>query len=100
MNKHPLKEDKAMNQKMDILICIGTAVGANCIPCFEHLYEKACAAGLTHEEIKGAVALAERVKQGAHKALKACVNELLDEKETLNAGPCDCIAAGTGSCCA
>ncbi|MBU0995860.1 MAG: carboxymuconolactone decarboxylase family protein [Proteobacteria bacterium] len=52
-----------MTGKQDILICIGAAIGANCIPCFEHLYEKALEQGVTPEEIKNAVDLGERSKK-------------------------------------
>ena len=29
-----------MDQKTEIMVALGVAIGANCIPCFDHLYSK------------------------------------------------------------
>ncbi len=50
------------DEKIVTLICLGAATAANCIPCFEQLYEKAHIAGLTEEEIRCAAKLAAMVK--------------------------------------
>jgi hypothetical protein len=36
-----------MDERTRILICLGSATAANCIPCFEHYYGKAEVAKLT-----------------------------------------------------
>ena len=82
--------------KTEVLICIGAAVGANCIPCFEHLYEKALEVGLTAEEIEMSKNLAAQVKKGAHLALENSINELLGN-ETRYA--MQCSEADSKSCC-
>ena len=69
--------DKNLEEKIEILICLGAATAANCIPCFEHLYEKAHAIGLTVDEIRKAADLAAQVKKGAHFALQNSINELI-----------------------
>ncbi|RLA85766.1 MAG: carboxymuconolactone decarboxylase family protein, partial [Deltaproteobacteria bacterium] len=39
-----------MEERTKLLIALGAATAANCIPCFEHLYYEAGVAGLTSEE--------------------------------------------------
>ena len=56
-------------EKAEVLIAIGAATAANCIPCFEHLYEKAVTSGITASEIKRASEIAGMVKKGAHMAI-------------------------------
>jgi len=92
------------DEKIVTLICLGAATAANCIPCFEHLYEKATHAGLTQEEIRGAAQLASVVKKGAHLALKSSIDELLgtdsETREALPQQPCGCTPAKTTQNCA
>ena len=87
------------DEKIVTLICLGAATAANCIPCFEHLYEKAHQAGLTEREIQGAAQLASMVKKGAHLALKSSIDELLgadfEAHEELPLQPCGCAAQDT-----
>ena len=52
-----------MDEKSKLLICLGAATAANCIPCFEHYFGKAKAGGLKNEEIQEAVDLASQVKK-------------------------------------
>ena len=89
-------EEKSLQVKIETLIAIGAATAANCIPCFEHLYEKAINSGITLAEIKRASDIAEQVKKGAHIALKNSVNELIGIEETHDL-PCNQTA--NKSCC-
>jgi alkylhydroperoxidase/carboxymuconolactone decarboxylase family protein YurZ len=89
--KVPVLEDRIEN-----LIAIGAATAANCIPCFEHLYEKAINSGITLAEIKRASDIAGLVKKGAHIALTNSINELIGIEEAHDL-PCDRIA--NKSCC-
>lgn len=74
-------EKQILEKKTENLIAIGAATAANCIPCFEHLYEKAISSGITLAEIRRASDIAGLVKTGAHTALTNSVNELLGDKE-------------------
>ena len=89
-------EEQVLEDKIENLIAIGAATAANCIPCFEHLYEKAITSGITLAEIKRASDIAGLVKKGAHIALTNSINELIGIKETHNL-PCDQMA--NKSCC-
>ena len=77
-----------MDEKTRLLICLGAATAANCIPCFEHYFGKAKEVGLKFEEIQEAVDLATQVKKGAHLAIKNCINGLMGEVKEYDL-PCD-----------
>ena len=89
-------KEQVLEAKIENLIAIGAATAANCIPCFEHLYEKAIHSGITPAEIKRASDIAALVKKGAHIALTNSVNEFIGIEETHDL-PCDPKASK--SCC-
>ena len=90
-------EELFLEDKIENLIAIGAATAANCIPCFEHLYEKAINSGITIAQIKRASDIAELVKKGAHIALTNSVNELIGIEETQNL-PCEQTAIKSCGC--
>jgi alkylhydroperoxidase/carboxymuconolactone decarboxylase family protein YurZ len=85
-----------MDERTKVLICLGSATAANCIPCFEYYFGKAKEVGLKFEEIQDAVDLASQVKKGAHMAIKNCIDGLMGEEKEY-ALPCDRQASK--SCC-
>jgi len=89
-------DGQMLEEKTEILIAIGAATAANCIPCFEHIYENAITSGVTLAEIKRASDLASQVKKGAHMALTNSINELVGKPET---GDFPCRQAEKRSCC-
>jgi len=76
-----------MEERTKLLVALGAATAANCIPCFEYLYCEAGVAGLTQEEIQEVVALASKVKQGAHLALKNSIHNIMGIEENCDL-PC------------
>ena len=87
--------EQRLSDKIESLIAIGAATATNCIPCFEHLYEKAISAGVTLTEIKRAADIAGQVENGAHIALTNSAYELLGIKEPSHV---DCNTASQKSC--
>ncbi len=85
-----------MDEKSKLLICLGAATAANCIPCFEHYFGKAKAGGLKNEEIQEAVDLASQVKKGAHLAIKNRINDAMGQEKEFDL-PCD--RQTKSSCC-
>jgi alkylhydroperoxidase/carboxymuconolactone decarboxylase family protein YurZ len=85
-----------MEERTRVLICLGAATAANCIPCFEYYFGKAKTVGLSTEEIQEAADLASQVKKGAHMIIKNCINDLMGEEREF-AFPCDKQASK--SCC-
>jgi AhpD family alkylhydroperoxidase len=78
-----------MDEKTKTLISLGASVAANCIPCIEHYYAKADAAGIHSVEIKAAVEIAEKVKNGAGIATKSCIYDIMnDSAPKTHTGKC------------
>ncbi|MBW2427502.1 MAG: hypothetical protein JRF56_00975 [Deltaproteobacteria bacterium] len=70
-------EVQVLQDKFESLNAISAAIAANCISCFEHLYEKAINSGITLAEIKRVLDIAGLDKKGAHQALTNSVNEII-----------------------
>ena len=88
-----------MSNKQDIQIALGAAVAANCIPCFEHLFEKAKEIGLETEEVQHVVKIATKVKNGAHVSLKTNIDDILGvETQDLQESCCGSSAREACSC--
>ncbi len=85
-----------MEERTKILICIGAATAANCIPCFEHFLGKAQEAGLTDEEMQEAVDLACQVKKGSHMALRNGISNVTNREKKY---PMPCENSNDRSCC-
>jgi acyl-coenzyme A synthetase/AMP-(fatty) acid ligase len=87
------KEDRVMDSRTEVLVMLGAAIGANCIPCFDHLYAKATETRLAAADIEKVVELAFKVKNGAGVFLKKAVGECV-KLETASAQGCcdhDCV---------
>ena len=89
-------EEQVSYEKIENLIAIGAATASNCIPCFEHLYEKAISCGITIAEIEWAAEIAAQVKNGAHIALKNRMDIIIGKEETHDL-PCN--KTENKSCC-
>lgn len=89
------KSNTIFDEKTETLIAIGAATACNCIPCFEHLYEKAITCGLAAEQIQRASDIAGQVKKGANTAISKTINELVGNKEILES---HCMQTGNKSC--
>jgi len=85
-----------MDEKTKVLISLGAATAANCVPCFEHYFGKANALGLGTTEIEEAVELASQVKKGAHMAMKGSVSDIMGRGKKYDL---PCSRQSEGSCC-
>ena len=54
-----------MNKRIEEMIALGAAYAVNCQFCMEYHKKKAVEAGLTEEEMRSAIQVAEGVKTGA-----------------------------------
>jgi alkylhydroperoxidase/carboxymuconolactone decarboxylase family protein YurZ len=84
-----------MDKKIEVMVSLGAAIGANCIPCFDYIYAKAKELGLAEAEIHGVVEVAFKVKNGAQMFMKNAVTEMTGEPAEVSQ-PC-CQQAG-GRC--
>ncbi|UCE35315.1 MAG: hypothetical protein JSV55_09930 [Deltaproteobacteria bacterium] len=85
-----------MEERIELLVCLGAATAANCVPCFEYYHAKAAEVGLASQEILKAVELATQVKKGAHMAMKNSVNGIMGQERRYDL-PCTAKAGTT--CC-
>jgi alkylhydroperoxidase/carboxymuconolactone decarboxylase family protein YurZ len=85
-----------MDEKIELLICLGAATAANCVPCFEHYFSKARVAGVEVEQVLKAVELANKVKTGSSIVMRNSITDIMG-----CAGESDRRADGTGehTCC-
>lgn len=83
-----------MDSRTELMVMMGAAIGANCIPCFDHIYAKAREAELGQAEIEKVVKLAFKVKNGAGVFLKRAIAEMTeiesDPGETCCEQTCTC----------
>jgi len=59
-----------MDQKTEVMVSLGAAIGANCIPCFNYIYAKAKESDLEDADIRKSVEVAFKVKNGAQIFMK------------------------------
>jgi 4-carboxymuconolactone decarboxylase len=90
------QEDLVMDQKTEVMVALGAAIGVNCIPCFDHLYSKAKEVKLTDEEVKQVVEIASKVKNGAFMFLKQAIGEVVGEVDNSQQ---PCCEASKSKCC-
>lgn len=74
-----------MNQKMEEMIALGAAYAVNCLVCMEYHSTKAREAGLTEEDLRDAIKIAEGVKAAAAKMTQKNAFSLFGE---VKAGVC------------
>jgi alkylhydroperoxidase/carboxymuconolactone decarboxylase family protein YurZ len=79
---------KTMDEKCRLLIGLGAATAANCVPCFEHYYDKAMAAKLTAEEIQEAVDLGNQMKTGAQMAVRNSISQIMKSDQARETSCC------------
>ncbi len=80
-----------MDEKTKLLVCLGAATAANCIPCFEFYYGKAVAVGLAPEDIQEAAEFAYKIKNNINMLMKNSVmNFTGQEGDALPSDKCTC----------
>lgn len=84
-----------MDEKTKILVSLGAAVAANCVPCFEHFLGKTGPAGLTAEEIQEAAEIADQVRNGARITIMKSIRGIIGGAASLS----PCSSKSDRSCC-
>ena len=91
-----------MDSKTEVMVSLGAAIGANCIPCFDYIYAKAKEVELTDADIERIVEVAFKVKSGAQIFMRNAVADTAGGQGS-NETPCCVTDAGcTGDesgCC-
>ena len=79
-----------MDECTKIHIALGAATAANCDPCFEHYFSKAEKLGIDHESIKETVAIAVKVRGGAHMVMKKAIQRVMKNNDSQIETGCQC----------
>ncbi len=69
-----------MDEKTTLLVCLGAATAANCIPCFEFYYGKAQAAGVAAGDIQEAVECAYKIKNNLNMLMKNSIRNFTGQE--------------------
>ncbi len=85
-----------MDERTKVLICLGAATAANCVPCFEHYFGMTDCLGLTTEEIEEAIDLASQVKKGAHIAMRNGISSIMGQERQYDR---PCSTQPNNACC-
>ena len=85
-----------MDEKTEIMVALGIAIGVNCIPCFDHLYSKSREIKLDDDEVRAIAEIANKVKNGASVFMKNAITETLGDKPTVEQ---PCCSQTSPSCC-
>ena len=86
-----------MDDQSRILICLGSAIAANCVACFQHYHKEAVKAGVAPSDIDAAVKFGSQVKKGAHITLMNAVDQEVGRpgaEQTVS-----CCEPAQSSCC-
>ncbi len=82
-----------MDERTKLLISLGAAVAANCVPCFEHYLARTETSGVTPEEIQEAAKIGDQVKSGARIVMRRSIREIVQPDKT------SCNSQSDGICC-
>ncbi len=69
-----------MDEKTELLICLGAAAATNCVPCFDYYFKKASTAGIPLEDVNVSIELAYKVKTGAGIVMRNSIREITDRE--------------------
>lgn len=99
--KYPTRSELAGYAKLDLnpsiftdavkeLVAIGAAIGSNCEMCFKHHYNEARKLGVSKEDMRLAVEMAEAVKASPARSISELADKYLREPAAQAASPCCC----------
>jgi AhpD family alkylhydroperoxidase len=83
------------------LVAIGAAIASNCEPCFKHHFNEARKLGVSKDDMRLAVEMAQAVKDSPARSVLALADKYLGEPRP-QASPCCCgpeMPARGGKCC-
>jgi acyl-coenzyme A synthetase/AMP-(fatty) acid ligase len=84
-----------MDEKTEIMVALGIAIGVNCVPCFDHLYSKSQEIKLKEDEVRAIAEIASKVKNGASIFMKNTIAEALGDTPTEEQ---PCCSQSNSSC--
>ncbi len=86
-----------MDEKTRLLVCLGAAAAANCIPCFDYYHQKAQACGLAPADVQEAVECAYKIKNNINMLMKNSIRSLTGQEGDVCPLPADKCSPKCGS---
>jgi len=82
-----------LSKEQEELVAVGAAIAANCEPCLKFHFGKGLEAGLSADQLRGAVAVARKVKETPARHILEAAERLLapgglGERKASDAGCC------------
>ena len=69
--------EATLSKEQEELVAIGAAVAANCEPCLKYHLREAAEAGLTDDQLRAAVTVAQKVKETPARLILEAADRLL-----------------------
>ena len=79
--------EATFSKEQEELVAIGAAVAANCEPCLKYHFRKAEEAGLTDDQLRAAVTVAQKVKETPARLILEAADRLLGPAGRLSPEP-------------
>ncbi len=81
---------QSLNNREQLFVALGAAIGSNCVPCVETIVPKAMAAGIENWELRLALNAADYVRQKPATKVLSTAKAIVDgmEDEVLDDDPC------------
>ncbi len=102
-------EPSIFTEAVKELVAIGAAIGSNCEPCFKHHYNEARKLGVSKDDMRLAVEMAQAVKNSPALSILELAEKYLSEQKPTKAAPWCCgspeenasaeATPGKRSCC-
>lgn len=68
---------KGLDTETQLLVALGSAVAAGCMPCLEKIFDQACSEGIETKKLRAAAVTGQFVKDQPANHMKELANELL-----------------------
>jgi len=102
------QEETLFTNAVKELVAIGASIASNCEMCFKHHFNEARKLGVSKDDIRRAVEMAQMVKDSSARSITELAEKYVREA-TTKAAPCCCCSAdsepaaggkaGKKSCC-
>ncbi len=81
---------ESLNEREQLFVALGAAIGSNCVPCVETIVPKAKAAGIENWELRLALNAADYVRQKPAAKVLSTATAIVDgvDGEVLDDDPC------------
>ena len=95
------KQDGLFTDAVRELVAIGAAIASNCEPCFKHHFSEARKLGVSKEDMRRAVDMAQAVKDSPARAALELANKYLGKPRPVAIDCCSGVGKkdSGGKCC-